>query len=135
MPGITFDELKLKIATDTITNYLSGCTLRLFTNNITPNHGDAFGTYVEPVATGYAPITLNAWGAPVLGTDLFYSSANPTVNWLNSGGVSWPTVYGWFYYNPGVPVIISGSRFQAPIVLGIGQTLPMAPTFSFGSEY
>jgi hypothetical protein len=135
MGAIFVNDGLLLALNDLIASELANATAHLFTNNYTPVPGSVLADFTEMTGTGYAAITLNAWGTPVLGGDGFYTTANSAITWSNTGGTSWAPAYGWYYLDSTGTKVLSAALFTTPITVAAGGTLPLAPIIACGSEY
>jgi len=89
--------------------------LKLFTNNVTPDNTFGTGSFTEATFTGYAAITLAAWGASSLSAHIA-SSLQPKQQFTITAGSQ--NIYGWYITNSaGTVLLASGRDPAAPVAL------------------
>lgn len=121
MPNIVTSNIQIKnvlnIVRTTLNTNLS--SLRLFTNNFTPDPTSTFFDFVEASFPGYAFQPLNArFGVPLgIGTG-YYQSQTPLFR-FNCTGASAQVVYGW--YITSFADVLYSSAFLNPVSLFNGQ--------------
>lgn len=89
--------------------------LRLFKNNVTPDNTFTTASLTEADFTGYAAITLAAWGASTLSAHIASALQTKQSFTITSGS---QTIYGWYITNSaGTVLLASGRDPAAPINL------------------
>jgi hypothetical protein len=105
----------------------SGCTLRIFSNNITPTPANVIGDFTQATYGGYAgQVLTNDFAAQVKVKDGEYSITSTVHTFAYTSGAT-QTVYGW-YIDDGTGVMFSAA-FPAAIAMGTGVsfTLQIVP--------
>lgn len=118
------------------TAWLMGASLRLFKNNITPGDADVAATYTEANFTGYAPITLNSWGAAFLnaGNKAESDEINRVFTQTGVGVVS--DVYGYYVLTAGGLLMFAERNPGGLVVMDTaGKTYSVLPRFTGISEF
>ena len=118
------------------TGIFNNATLRLFQNNITPADGDTLATYSVATFTGYANITLNAWGA-VFTNGAGKAETDETVRTFTQTGTAVTnTIYGYFVVAADGTTLLYAERNPAGGVAmdTTGKTYSVLPRFTFASE-
>ena len=115
------------------TNLLQGATMHLFTNDKTPAAGDTPSDYTEPVFSGYAPITLSAWGAPYINGDTD-AQIDEILRTFTMNGGSPENVYGYFITTPGNVLQWAERRAAGPVQMANpGDEYSVVPQYTLGS--
>jgi hypothetical protein len=128
----------IKTNTD-ILNSLSGLTIHLFCQPLSPDSSTALATYTnaESVDSGYSPISASS-GTSVVGLNstgqyeaiITSPSISYTFNNTTSGGA---TVYGWWAQQSGN--LIYAKTFDTPIPITVdGQVLVFVPRVSLSND-
>jgi hypothetical protein len=110
---------------------LSGLSLKLYVNDITPGDGDTVEDYVEASGFGYLPqhLTGNLWtfdqGPPV-------TAEYPWLTFSFSGALG--PVYGYYVVTQTTNKLLWAERFaNAPFVItGASDTIKILPKFQVG---
>lgn len=117
-PDLSLQEIIIALETDTVL-FPAGMTLRLFTNDVTPDRNtvDADLTELTNVEVpGYAP-TTPAWnGTPFRRQDGSWEDWTDQNAFIAAGGPP-PgpiTVYGWMLENAAGTVLAASGRFASP---------------------
>jgi len=117
-PDLSLQEIIIALEGDTIL-FPAGMTLRLFTDDITPDRNTLIGDITELTnveVPGYAP-TTPAWnGTPFRKSDGSWEDWTDQNAFIASGGPPPApiTVFGWFLANAGGTVLAASGRFSSP---------------------
>jgi len=107
------DELTAIIAMWLVT----GLTLRLFKNNVTPTDGDTVGTYVEADFGGYAPISVPDFGSPAIAGHVATTVAG--LKTFTADGTSSNSIYGYYITRNSDGHLYWAQRDDAaPVIIG-----------------
>ncbi len=106
-------------------------SLRLFANNVTPDHSSTVASFLEPTWIGYfrQPVTRAAWNAPTIdGDHAFTQYGSAAITWLVGGPGG--TVYGYFVVDVSTNKCLWAELAPAPLVLTPGATVGVLLRFN-----
>jgi hypothetical protein len=112
----------------------TGMTLRLFVNDHHPAESDVLANYTEASFPGYAPVTINHWGAATVLNHI--AAINHPQALFQLSGVGPFPVYG-YYVTFSVSQLWWAQRDPAaPVQLvNPGDTYPITPLLTMISQY
>lgn len=103
-------------------------TLRLFTNNFSPAHNDAIGSYNQCTDGSYSGIVLtgSTWTLNSITNGKSVSYAGQTFNFAGAN-----SLYGWYMTDAGNTIVIAAGNFAGTLPIAIpsgGGTYTVTPT-------
>lgn len=109
-------------------------TMKLFTNNVTPNQLSVTGTFVEATFTGYSAKTLSraCWSAAVTVSNKAQSTYDQQ-SW--TCGATGQTIYGYYVIATNSSTLLWAEAFSTPRTLFNTDVLNITPVFTFNSQY
>jgi len=125
-------ELLDKMLKDALTvdeNY----TLKLFTNNVTPDQASIASTFTEATFTGYSAkaLTRTAWSAATTVSNKAQSSYSQQ-SW--TCGATGDTIYGYYVIAATSTVLLWAEKFDSPRIVANTDVFNVTPVFTFNSE-
>lgn len=109
-----WSDLGIKDALSALVNRPPGYTLRLFTNNITPNTSNVVGDFTEATFTGYGATALAGWTAAAVVAHVAGTTANP-ITFTATG--AYQSIYGWYVTDGAGDYVCGGRDAAAPVVM------------------
>lgn len=103
-------------------------SVRLFSNNYTPDQSSVLANFTEAGWLGYFRQTINRadWYNALLVGGVASLEYSLVFLWTNTSGAP-QTVYGWYAVNPATAVVQIAERFGTTRVLAPGAQLQLAP--------
>lgn len=110
-------ELILALETD-LSIFPAGMTMRLFTNNFTPDKNSILADFTEltgAAVPGYLSVAPLWSGTPTRNQDGSWEDLLSVALFQATGNPAAPTVvYGWFLTNPGNTIVFGSGAFVVP---------------------
>lgn len=107
-------------------------TLRLYSNNHTPQVGDTFASYIEVLGGGYAAVALNSAQWEISPGSPSVALYNSFVPFTFTGVPAIATVYG-YYITTATDLVLLAEEFDPSdipfVVTGPGRTVQIRPRF------
>lgn len=107
-------------------------TMKLFSNNHTPDPGDTSASYTEATFTGYSAKTLTSsqsggtWAVPTIVDNKAKSTYGTTPSWTPSSS---ETLHGWYILGASSGKVYVAQLFDSPIDSADYDTLLVPVTF------
>lgn len=134
--GIVTKTAENEFLTDLILNPLDGARLKLFSNNVTITSDTVLADLNECTFSGYGVGTLTGWGAPAIQLDGSSASAPNEVSFTPTSAGGSGIIYGGYCTNNGGTKLLFAYNYATGgIVLAMGVSLKVTPTFSVLSRF
>jgi len=118
-----------------IDELLEGAIMHLYKNNLVPSSGTVLGDFTEADYTGYAPLTITGWSAPVMSGVNAITSPGPQD--FVAGVICTPNdIYGYYVTDPTDTFLIFAERDGvAPVAMNVtGKIYRVTPTWKVGVQ-
>jgi hypothetical protein len=101
-------------------------SVRLYSNNYTPDDDSVLGDFTESGWLGYFRETVNrnGWNAALVVAGMAAITYATVFEWTNTSG-SDATVYGYYVVNPATAAVQFAERFGTPRVVAAGAKLQL----------
>jgi len=104
--------------------------LHLYKNNLTPGDATVIGDFTEADFAGYAPVTLNAWGAVAQNANAEAETDHPMVTFTCTGPATSNDIYGYYVTNTSGALRWAEKNPNGLQTINAGgQTYPVIPRF------
>jgi hypothetical protein len=129
MPPLVFPQTSTADALSKLVD--QALTLRLYTNNKTPQVIDTITSYVEASGGGYAAIPLLTASWTIYPGSPSVALYNSYQTFLFTGPTSVPTIYGYYITTPDDIVLLAEefSPSDIPFIPALNQTIQIRPRF------
>lgn len=144
LPDLAQQEVILAIEGD-VAIFPAGFTLRLFTNNATPDKTTVVGDLTQLTnaeVPGYVNISPTWNGTPIRKPDGSWEDLGSISTFIAAGGPppAPQVVYGWYLTNAAGTVLVAAGRFSAPFIfVADGDGISLEPVINFiqvdGTDY
>lgn len=115
--------------TSAMRTLLNTCTLKLFSNNLTPDPTDRAGDFTECTFTGYASQAMTGWAAPTQATDILSYMRDVVHSFVCTAGGG-QNIYGYYVTLPSGDLFFSERYSAAPYAITAGAGFFVEPYFS-----
>jgi hypothetical protein len=136
MSGVLTRDRKIAVldAMVAVGGILNGAKLKLFSNNFTPDHLTLLTDITQADFTGYAEVTLSAWGEAFRDGGSQPKIVHVSVQYTPTGSTVSNTIFGWYLTNAAGTVLLMAKRLDTPVVLTDNSTaLIVQPEYRYGS--
>lgn len=127
------DEGKLRELLVMRNNSITGSQMRLFTNDVTADHTVEAADLTEAAWSGYAAVTLDAWGDPFLTADFHAKMIHDVVSFTNTSGTD-QDFWGWAIVELGGGKIILIQKYDSVRTIADGETINFLPFYTDQTE-
>lgn len=114
-------------------NYLAGCHLHLYANQVTLTPLTTLSSLTEASFQGYAAVTTVTWNAPY--TDIAGNAViSAGLSQFECTGTTTPnTIYGWYLTDATNATLLAAAALPTPVsITQVGDAVLVAPTCSQG---